>query len=85
MTRSGGALSSPAGILVCGVPGGGSIEATSSEAAAGGIEPTNSIAGELTEADRIQNTANTAAPAPAIHCSQRFTMAASGSASMEKR
>jgi hypothetical protein len=75
-TRGGGALSNPDGVLVCGAPGGGSIEATSSAAPGGDIEPTNSISGELAEADRIQNTANTAAPLPAIHCSQRFTMVA---------
>jgi hypothetical protein len=80
-TRGGDVLFSPAGVLVCSVPGGGSMEATSSKAAGRGIESTNSIAGELIEADRIQNTANIAAPPPAMHCSQRFTMAASGSAS----
>lgn len=70
-TRGGDALSNPIGILVCGDTRGGSTKATSSAATGGGIESTNSIAVELTEVDRIQNTANTTAPPPAIHRSRR--------------
>jgi hypothetical protein len=70
-TRGGVALFRAAGVWVCSVPSGGSTAAPSSEAAGGGIESTNSIAGELSEVDRIQKTANTTAPPPAIHRSQR--------------